>query len=303
QLNKAYDGYGEYAKVFPNKKELVKNAIRNGFVEIDDEIVIHSINRLLNTPNKSDGISYIDENLLSALSGSCALLAYIETATNDLYVACAGDSRAVIGVKDQKTGKWKALPLSEDQTGRNENEVKRLEKEHPGESNIIMNGRIFGGLEPSRAFGDAKYKWDRSLQETIYSKFFKEKRRVPGNDKFKTPPYVTARPEVVHHEVGPDDKFLVLATDGLWERLSNAEVVELVGLLIEGKRNGKDVSDGLKELDTNESKKKFAFVDENASTHLIRNALGGAAEDVLCAMLSLPSPMSRRWRDDITVTV
>ncbi|CAG8576588.1 5394_t:CDS:2 [Acaulospora colombiana] len=302
QLNKAYDGCGEYAKLFHNKGELVKKAIQKGFVELDEEIVFHSIDRLLNTPtNEPGGISYINESLLSALSGSCALLAYIETATNDLYIACTGDSRAIMGVKDS-TGEWKALQLSEDQTGRNENEVSRLSEEHPGESNIITNGRVFGGLEPTRAFGDAKYKWDRNLQEIIYTKFFKEKRKVPGNDKFRTPPYVIARPEVIHHKIEADDKFLVLATDGLWEKLSNTEVIELVGRLIDERRNGKDGDDS-KELIMSKSKKAFAFVDENASTHLIRNALGGASEDALCAILSLPAPMSRRWRDDITVTV
>ncbi|CAG8788881.1 8747_t:CDS:2, partial [Dentiscutata erythropus] len=187
----------------------------------------------------------------------------------------------------------------EDQTGRSEREIERLEKEHPGESNIISKGRVFGGLEPSRAFGDSKYKWDKALQEVIYSKFFNEKRNVPGGERYKTPPYVIARPEVTHHKIGSDDKFLVLATDGLWERLSNAEVIELVGLLIDGRRNGKngkEITAIQKDLNVNGSKqnKEFAFVDENAATHLIRNALGGASEDVLCAMLSLPPPMSRR---------
>ncbi|CAG8497568.1 10686_t:CDS:2, partial [Scutellospora calospora] len=307
QLNKAYDGYGEYAKLISNREELISKAIQNGFIELDEEIVIHSIDRLLNTSNGSGGISYINESLLSALSGSCAILAYIDTATNDLYVACTGDSRAVLGVKDPKTKEWKPIPLSEDQTGRSEHEVERLEREHPGESNIISKGRVFGGLEPTRAFGDSKYKWDKGLQEVIYSKFFNEKRSVPGGERFKTPPYVTAKPEVTHHKIGADDKFLVLATDGLWDRLSNAEVIELVGLLIDGRRNGKNGGEITiqKDLNVNGSKqqKEFAFIDENASTHLIRNALGGAVEDVLCAMLSLPPPMSRRWRDDITVTV
>ncbi|CAG8614729.1 31373_t:CDS:2 [Racocetra persica] len=308
QLDKAYDGYGEYSKLISNKRELVSKAIQKAFTELDEEIVFHSIDRLLNTQNESGGISYINESLLSALSGSCAILAYVDTAANDLYVACTGDSRAVLGVKDPTTGEWKPIPLSEDQTGRNEHEVERLDKEHPGESNIITKGRVFGGLEPTRAFGDSKYKWDKALQEIIYSKFFNEKRSVPGGDRYKTPPYVTAKPEVTHHKISPEDKFLVLATDGLWDRLSNAEVIELVGLLIDGRRNGKngrELTTVQKDLNVNGSKqqKEFSFVDENASTHLIRNALGGAAEDVLCAMLSLPPPMSRRWRDDITVTV
>ncbi|KAH9469411.1 hypothetical protein Pst134EA_009925 [Puccinia striiformis f. sp. tritici] len=47
--------------------------------------------------------------LLPALSGSCALLAYIDTLRSKVHVACTGDSRAVMGVWDPKAnqGKWK----------------------------------------------------------------------------------------------------------------------------------------------------------------------------------------------------
>ena len=47
----------------------------------------------------------------------------------------------------------------------------------------------------------------------------------------------------------------------------------------------------------------WAFTDDNVSTHLIRNAFGGADEDKLRHILSIPAPHSRRYRDDITVTV
>ena len=39
----------------------------------------------------------------------------------------------------------------------------RMKKEHPGEEDtVIMRGRVMGGLQPTRAFGDASYKWTRS---------------------------------------------------------------------------------------------------------------------------------------------
>jgi hypothetical protein len=41
-----------------------------------------------------------------------------------------------------------------------------LQLEHPAED-VIARGRILGGLEPSRAFGDARYKWPREVQETL----------------------------------------------------------------------------------------------------------------------------------------
>lgn len=43
-----------------------------------------------------------------------------------------------------------------------------------------------------------------------------------------TPPYLTAMPEVLYHQLTPNDKFLVLASDGLWEWLDSDAVVQLI---------------------------------------------------------------------------
>jgi pyruvate dehydrogenase phosphatase len=51
---------------------------------------------------------------------------------------------------------------------------------------------------------------------------------------FKTPPYVTARPVVTHRKMSlstdatpakPTKRFLVLATDGLWDELRHAALL------------------------------------------------------------------------------
>lgn len=55
-------------------------------------------------------------------------MALLDTARRDLYVACTGDCRAVAGYWDESedgTGTWRVEVLSEDQTGRNPNELKR----------------------------------------------------------------------------------------------------------------------------------------------------------------------------------
>jgi pyruvate dehydrogenase phosphatase len=41
---------------------------------------------------------------------------------------------------------------------------------------------------------------------------------------------------------------------------------------------------------------RFVVEDNNAATHLARNAMGGKDKDILCALLTLPSPYSRRYR-------
>jgi pyruvate dehydrogenase phosphatase len=55
-------------------------------------------------------------------------MAVLDTAHQNLYVACTGDSRAVAGYwEETEPGKgiWRAEALSEDQTGRNPSELKR----------------------------------------------------------------------------------------------------------------------------------------------------------------------------------
>jgi pyruvate dehydrogenase phosphatase len=43
-----------------------------------------------------------------------------------------------------------------------------MRSEHPESEaeDVILRGRVLGGLEPTRAFGDARYKWTREVQET-----------------------------------------------------------------------------------------------------------------------------------------
>ena len=41
-----------------------------------------------------------------------------------------------------------------------------MQSEHPADESdkVIQRGRVLGGLEPSRAFGDAVYKWPAKVQ-------------------------------------------------------------------------------------------------------------------------------------------
>lgn len=63
--------------------------------------------------------------------------------------------------------------LSEDQTGKSLSEVQRIQSEHPAAESdtVITRGRVLGGLEPSRAFGDARYKWPVGMTERLGNAF------------------------------------------------------------------------------------------------------------------------------------
>lgn len=217
----------------------------------------------------------------------------------------------MLGYDATGNGDLQAVQLSRDQTGDDPSEIARIRTEHPGEeSTAVFRGRVLGNLQPSRSFGDARYKWDIKTSKLLFGNYYN--REVPKH--YLTPPYVTANPGITRRKLSPADKFLVLATDGLYDELDNDEIVALVAgwLRKRGKLPGKP--DPL-EVESSERKptilpgsprgniRKWAYVDDNAATHLVRNALGGADNNELTHLLSIPSPHSRRFRDDITVTV
>lgn len=72
-------------------------------------------------------------------------MAVFDTSQQDLYVACSGDSRAVAGIWEESpdgTGSWRVEVLSEDQTGRNPNELKRYGVLRPALSSDTSEFRL-----------------------------------------------------------------------------------------------------------------------------------------------------------------
>lgn len=57
--------------------------------------------------------------------------------------------------------------------------------------------------------------------------------REPINAKFRLPepmnmPVLSANPTILSHPLHPNDSFLIFASDGLWEHLSNEKAVDIV---------------------------------------------------------------------------
>lgn len=296
----------------------IDQAIKNGFLKLDHEIVNKNIERLLNDNNKAKAA----ELLMPALSGLCALVSFYDTNLRMLKVAVTGDSRAIVGLFQDN--KWTVKQLLIDQTGLNPTEVARIISEHPDEPKVIRNGRVLGSLEPTRAFGDCRYKLPALIQERLYKQFFGR----PLPQLLKLPPYVTAEPVITTTKINPENHdFLVMALDGLYEMLSNEEIVGLVVKWMEKEKMVKpqtllwsmfgSLENKLPEVVdvTNDKLLKkpfrrthkpqlFLLEDANVLTHLIRNALsnGGSKEQTQMLIL-IPAPSLRRYRDDLTVTV
>ncbi|XP_068670519.1 pyruvate dehydrogenase [acetyl-transferring]-phosphatase 2, mitochondrial-like isoform X2 [Montipora foliosa] len=266
-----------------NGRMPIAESLSLAFTQLDDDIATEAI-----------PVRVIDDSFVVGATGACALVSYIEG--QQLYVANAGDCRAVLGSLSQD-GSWIATPLSIDQTATNSDEVKRLQSEHPGEENfVIRNGRLLGQLQPLRSFGDIQYKWDKVTHSHVLTQVYGGPIVPPS--MYKTPPYLTAKPVITQHHLQVHDKFLILATDGLWDVLSNEQAVALVAELLEqqGKCKGQTPVD-VTTASQNE------LLEHNAATYLIRHALGGNDHNIVAQMLVVPDQYRRMWRDDITVTV
>lgn len=114
--------------------------------------------------------------------------------------------------------------------------------------------------------------------------------------------------------------FLIMASDGLWDHLTSAQAVDLVGRWLKTNDVAKEipapdlaqasnaipVHEMLNRRNPNPNmaytdiqaadEKQFVVIDDNAATHLTRNALGGGNEDILCGLLTVSPPYSRNIR-------
>ncbi|SCV44382.1 related to Type 2C Protein Phosphatase [Fusarium fujikuroi] len=288
-----------------SSNELVDDAIKKAFVRLDDRIFNQAQEAL--ESGQDQGSASVIIAVAPAIAGSCALLTMYEPRTSTLRTAVAGDSRAVRGMWSPNTIKYEVDVLSKDQTGFNQDEVERLDKEHPGEIKDMINpesGRLFG-MAITRAFGDHRWKWPEELIRKVKHDFYGTAPRPSA----KTPPYMTARPEVTTRKIQTED-FVILASDGLWDMMSNEDAVSCVSRWLVAKKNGKPEPfketkfEGRLEDGWVATPEHQVIEDlDNAAVCLVKNALGGSRRGLFLGAMTTYPPMSRNVRDDMTVQV
>ncbi|KAF2220244.1 phosphatase 2C-like domain-containing protein [Elsinoe ampelina] len=298
-----------------NASLTIPELIKQAYLKLDETILEVAKSALSTTPANATHSTAV----APALSGSCALGLYFQHETSTLYTANTGDCRAVLGRWSTEASTYVPQPLSSDHTGFNASEVKRIEAEHPGETGIIdpKTGRIFG-LAVVRAFGDSRWKWNDETILEAHKKFWGPKPRPNGVNK--TPPYLTAEPEVTETKIidGKRGDFVIMASDGLWDHLSNEDAVMIVNKWLEAKRSGKlgkEVYEVPKNEDTYYDERPgygltwrikpeyFSYEDDNAAACLVRNAMGGKRKHLVDRLVKMEPPWSRDAHDDTSVQV
>jgi hypothetical protein len=61
-------------------------------------------------------------------------------------------------------------------------------------------------------------------------------------------PYLNCIPSLCHHQIGPEDKFLVLSSDGLYQYFTNKEVVDQVQMFTAANPEGDPAQHLVREL-------------------------------------------------------
>ena len=180
---------------------------------------IKSISNSADYPKISDIISLTfvqtninivnDDNVESTFSGTtCSSLIFCPT---KIISANVGDSRCVLGKFDGKN--WKAKNLTRDHKPNEEDEKKRIiekggriesykdeDGEFVGPERVWLKNEDVPGLAMSRSFGD-------DVAHSVG---------------------VISQPEIFEYNFVNEDKFIMLASDGIWEFISSDECVNIV---------------------------------------------------------------------------
>ncbi|EOA26614.1 hypothetical protein CARUB_v10022673mg [Capsella rubella] len=280
--------------------ELVLKAMSNG-LEATEQAFLEMTDKVLDT------------NPELALMGSCLLVALMRD--DDVYIMNIGDSRALVAqCQVEETGagvetsgrveerridlekenvnkepsvvdgsdstvnneaplpqtKLVALQLTTDHSTSIEDEVTRIKNEHPDDNHCIVNDRVKGRLKVTRAFGAGFLKQPK-LNDALLEMF--------RNEYIGTDPYISCTPSLRHYRLAENDQFMVLSSDGLYQYLSNEEVVSLA---------------------------KEKFPDGDPAQHVIQELLVRAAKKAgmnFHELLDIPQGDRRKYHDDCTVLV
>ncbi|KIJ28353.1 hypothetical protein M422DRAFT_61926 [Sphaerobolus stellatus SS14] len=223
------------------------------------------------------------------MRGTTALVAVIDPAGENLWIANLGDCEAVLG-ESINNNRWQASRITSPHNGDNAEEVQRVREQHLGEEECILNKRVLGAIAVTRAIGDFAFKVPISITRRVFLEARPGftlstdiERWLPRN---LTPPYLSNKADVFHHKIikestSETSSFLIMYSDGLTDPRvvgENPSIEHWVNAA------GKAIKEG-----------------RNAALEILKEAIGGEDDDEVSQYLMLESTDS--WMDDITIAV
>lgn len=191
QFFAVFDGHGgpEVASYLKtHMKEAVKEVLNNHYDKHGSQLSIPTV--LKDAFDKIiDDIPYI----IAFQTGSTAVVVLVKD--NTIWVANCGDSRAIINDGEN------AIPLTFDHKPNRKDEYFRITQSggQVTQSSAQDVPRVNGVLAVSRSIGD-----------------------------FALVPFVSWRPEITQYTYSEKNNYIILATDGVWDVLSNEDVIRIV---------------------------------------------------------------------------
>lgn len=163
--------------------------------EAEQEDMKENYLRLQKFEQADKGEDFVADNV--GCTGICVLVRQ-----EDIVAGNAGDSRAVLCRAGQ------AVELSFDHKPASEIEKSRIEAAGGYLEDTPGGARVNGNLNLSRAIGDLEYK---------------KRQDLPPDQQI-----ICSTPDVLIKEIVPEDEFLILACDGIWDVMTNQEAVDFV---------------------------------------------------------------------------
>lgn len=164
---------------------------------------------------------------------------------NTLYISNLGDSKAILCRYSEKSKMHIALSLSKDHSPTDYEERMRIQKS----GGYVRDGRVMGVLEVSRSIGDGQFK-------------------TSG---------VVCIPDIRRCQLTENDRFIVLACDGLWKVFTSQEVISVVLRTIE--------SDNIQSTDTKTAEQmKYETACNRLANEAVRKQSGDNVTVVIVAI-------------------
>ncbi|XP_011048438.1 PREDICTED: probable protein phosphatase 2C 38 [Populus euphratica] len=201
--------FSNFKKIVSEQQDVSEIAIKKAFASTEEGFLSLVRKQWLSKPHM-------------ASVGSCCLVGVM--CNGLLYIANAGDSRVVLGRAERGTREVTALQLSTEHNANIETVRNELRCLHPNDSQIVVQKhkvwRVKGIIQVSRSIGDAYLKKSEFNRKPLQPKY-----RLP--EPFHKP-ILNPEPEILVRKLQPGDRFLIFASDGLWEHLGNQEAVDIV---------------------------------------------------------------------------
>lgn len=144
--------------------------------------------------------------------GACGITAIVH---NDrVYLGNAGDSQGIFILSDGQE-QMRTQKANERLSVNSKAERDRIQAQWRGVDDDVISEEpnncyyLKGRLQPTRSLGDY---------------YLKKEEHFAGSGQFKGP-YLTSNPDVHDFQLTPAHKYMVLASDGLWDVLSRNEVM------------------------------------------------------------------------------